>query len=96
MEDFVDDRVSIDSIYVEELIQLPSDSGLYSYYCVEKNKIPIISVRQSLASHFNVTPSAIVFPSVRGFNWSTKQYASVRKQGPEVIEVKCPKKLDTK
>ena len=82
----MDDRVSIDSIYMEELIQLPSDSGLYSYYCVEKNKMPINSVRESLASHFNVTPSAIVFPSVRGFNWSTKQYASVRKQGPEVIE----------
>ncbi len=86
MEDFVDDRVSIDSIYMEELIQLPSDFGLYSYYCVEKNKIPIISVRQSLASHFNVTPSAILFPSVRGFNWSTKQYASVRTQGPEIIK----------
>ena len=82
----MDDRVSIDSIYIEELIQLPSESGLYSYYCVEKNKIPINSVRESLASHFNVTPSAIVFPSVRGFNWSTKQYASVRKQGPEVIK----------
>ena len=48
--------------------------------------MPINSVRESLASHFNVTPSAIVFPSVRGFKWSTKQYASVRTQGPEIIK----------
>jgi TruD family tRNA pseudouridine synthase len=86
VEDFVGNHVSIDRIYMEELIQLPSESGSYSYYCVEKNKIPISSVRESMASYFDVTPSAVVFPSVRSFNWSTKQYASVRKQGPDVIK----------
>lgn len=81
----MDDTINIGNIFVEELIQLPGDPGSYTYYLVDKNKVPLKSVRESMASHFNVTPSAVVFPSQRNFAARSRRYASIPKQGPEII-----------
>jgi tRNA pseudouridine13 synthase len=75
-----------DHFSVEELIQLPSETGAFSYYRVEKHNTPVIDVRKAMASQFKVTPSAVVFPALRDFRFSSVQYASVRKSGPFCID----------
>ena len=73
---------------VEELILLPPEAGAFSYYRVEKQNTPVDTVRHAMASQFDVTPSAVVFPALRDFSERAVQYASVRKSGPEVLRGK--------
>ncbi len=71
---------------VEELIEFPGQSGPYAYYRVEKRNRSTLAVRAEMASRLKVTPGSVVFPALKDKFAVTVQHASVRKQGPEVIE----------
>ena len=66
----------------EEHIHFPGECGAYSYYRVEKQNMPIASVREAMAVQLGVTPSAVVFPTFKDIAPAGVHYASVRKQGP--------------
>lgn len=73
---------------VEERIRFPGEEGAYAYYRVEKEGTTTVAVRNALAEHLKVTPSALAFPALKDRAAITVQYASVRKRGPEEVRGK--------